>query len=171
MLPRLNSAAGSCAGLLVQDGANIPERHHQRHWLSGAGVKAEGEIEALGLIGDRLDDNATDADSIGGIGHPQRGVAEQGAADALNAPGSVHGEASQNGDRNGIRHVPPEPAGGGVHGDGAGSESVVGDDAVVSRDNVGSAGAADLVGARTAFEPVVLGGLAGIESPKFVVVR
>jgi hypothetical protein len=62
-------------------------------------------------------------------------------------PGPVHGEASQYGDRDGIRHIPPEPPGGGVHGDGARSESVVGNDTFVMRDNVGSAGAADLVGA------------------------
>jgi hypothetical protein len=98
-------------------------------------------------IGDRVDDNAADADGVGGIGHPPRGVAEQGAADALAVPGPVHGEASQYGDRDGIRHIPSEPPGGGVHGDGARSESVVGNDTFVMRDNVGSAGAADLVGA------------------------
>jgi hypothetical protein len=58
-------------------------------------------------IGDRVDDNAADADGVGGIGHPQRGVAEQGAADALVVPGPVHGEAEPVRRPGWVRHIPP----------------------------------------------------------------
>jgi hypothetical protein len=56
---------------------------HEGHGLSGGEIEAEGEVKGFGLLGNRMHDDASDTDGLGGMGDAHSAVAEQGAAEPL----------------------------------------------------------------------------------------
>ena len=67
-------------------GANVGQRHHQRHRLAGARIEAKRQIEILRLLRYGVNDNAANPDRIGRMRHAARGIPEQGASDAPPVP-------------------------------------------------------------------------------------
>lgn len=155
---------------LRENCANVGEGDHEHHGFEWAGIEAEGEVEALRVFRDGVDDDAANADGVCGVGNAAGGVAEEGSADAAGLPVPVDGEAGEYDDWDGAGHVAAEAAGSGVDGDCARGEGIIGDDTGALAENKGSRGAAGLVGAGAAFEPVIERRLAGNERGDVVVI-
>src|SRR5580698_5448403 len=99
---------------LRENCANVGEGDHEHHGFEWAGIEAEGEVEALRVVRDGVDDDAANADGVCGVGNAAGGVTKQGASDAPALPVLVDGEACEYDDRDGAGHVAAEAAGSGV---------------------------------------------------------
>src|SRR5579859_8075229 len=61
----------------------ISQRDHQRHWLNRRWFESKREIKRLGVIRDCMDNDAADADRIGGMHHARCGVPNHRPAETL----------------------------------------------------------------------------------------
>ena len=73
---------------------DIGECDHQRHRLRRRRIETERLIEGSRLLGDRMHDDAADADRIGSMRHAQRAVAKERTAEAPALLRAIDGEAS-----------------------------------------------------------------------------
>lgn len=62
--------------------ADIGERDHQRHRFRRRRIEAKRLIEGLGLFGNRMHDDAADADRVGRVRDAHGAVAKEGAPEA-----------------------------------------------------------------------------------------
>ena len=99
------------------------------------------------------------------------GVTKQSAPKASPMPIVIHGEASQHGYRDGVRHIPPEPAGSAIHRDYAGRQRIIANDTFFFASDISARRAAHLIGARPALQPIVKRSLPAAEFRDFVVIR
>ena len=139
---------------------HVAECDHQRHGVERRRLEAEGQIEGFGFFRDGVNDDATNADAVGGVGDSCGAVAKQGATQSTSLPGAIYRETGEQSDRDRVGHIAPEPAeraseADRAKADRAPGDGVIGDDAAAFRDDESAGRTAGLVATRAALQPVI----------------
>jgi len=141
----------------------IFEARHERHGMVRRLDEAPMLIEVLGVLGERMHQDARYAGVLGEPAGSCNGVAEQCGAKAFALLAAVNGEAAENHHWNWVGHIPAQATGRFVRRDGAGGKSIIAHNLRAAGRHEGARRAAGLVAQRTATQPVIKGGLAALE--------
>ncbi len=143
------------SGRCSKDRLHVAEGDHQRHGIERGRLEAEGQIEGFGLLGDGVNDDASNAHAVGSVGDSRGAVAEQRPSQPTSLPGAVYRETGEQSDGDRVGHIAPEPARRATEADRAGGDGIIGDDAMAFCHDEGAGRTAGLVAARAALQPVV----------------
>ena len=119
---------GRTAACSTQRRFQVGHCRHQGHRLERRGGQTEAHVESLRLFRDRMHGQAADADTVGRVDDPVRGVLKEGAPQSATLTIACDRKPREHhhGDR--VRHVASEAPGGRVGSHGAGRQRVVRND-------------------------------------------
>ena len=121
-----------------------------------AGYEAECKVEVFCLLGNGVNDDSPDPDHFCCDSNALHDITEETAAQPLSLPMVIHSEAGQYGNRNRVRHIPPETTECAGYGNDSGSECIVAYDAAFSfTDYISPCRTSDLIAPRPAPEPII----------------
>jgi hypothetical protein len=134
---------------------NVGKRDHERHRIERRWLEADGEVEGFRLFGNRMNDNAADAEALGRIDDARCTVSKQRPSQASTLPGAIYRKAREQSHRYRVWHISPKAAKRSADTDGSGSYSVIRNDTLTVSDNKCARGTGDLVAASATLQPVV----------------
>jgi hypothetical protein len=101
-------------------------------------LESEREIEGLGFRRNGVNENAANADQVGGLNDTHCSVPHQGASEAVLLEVLFDREPPQHGYRHRVRHVAAQTSRGGFDSDRARGEGVIRDDTLLFAHNIGA---------------------------------
>lgn len=103
----------------------IRDGDHQHHGIDFRGLESHLHIKGPCLLGERVHQQAADANCVGGVRHAQAGIVQERSSHTLTMQGLVDCQSAQENDRDRIRHVAPKMSWSGIYRKSTRSEGVI----------------------------------------------